>query len=211
MDRFKEELSDQLGFIAKSSRFVDAGDDAEAKRIALALRILFHDTGNSVSLLRHLGAPTISMLSTMNSPLGPKGPGNLAALVYTVTAEGHTFQGKAPLDAAPKRFIPFADWWDGEIVCMTTTGVQMTRKDIVLALANKDGGAHVDAKLKSDYVEVKLGSGIVATALREGQPPTPMPVQSHTIATLRQIAYEVLNSPDLLLLNNEAGCWQGRL
>lgn len=148
MDRFRKHLADQLRLIERSCQALDAGDEAEAQRIAIAVRVLFHQTGRSTSLLTHLGATGISMLSTACSPIGPgvlTAPSNLASIVVRRTTEGITFKSTAPLDDAPtERFIPFSDWWETEVVCLTAD-VRMTRKSLVLAVANQDGGAHVHA------------------------------------------------------------------
>lgn len=142
------------------------------------------------------------MLSTTDSPLGPGGQSNLARLVIECTDKGATFKSNAPLDTASKRrLILFTDWWETEVVCLTS-GVQMTRRELVLAVANKDGGAHVDAKLPSNYTATKSASGLVATFLPAGGTPVEMPLESHSVATLRQIGYEILHSPDLLALRN---------
>lgn len=100
-----------------------------------------------------------------------------------------------------KRFIPFTDWWDTEVVCLTA-GVRMTRKSLVLAVANQDGGAHVDETLKPDYMAIKSGAGLVMTFLPAGGNPVEIPLESHNVVTLRQIGYEVLHSPDLLALQH---------
>jgi hypothetical protein len=202
MDRFKEHLARQLRFIDKSCQDFDAGDEAEAQRIATAIRVICHQTGRSMSLVTHLGATGISMLSTACSPVGPGTPSNLASLVIRRTDEGVTFKSSAPLDNAPtKRFIPFADWWETEIICLTA-GVRMTRKSLVCAVANQDGGAHVDATLDPDYTVIKSGAGLVATFQPAGGTPVEIPLESHSVATLRQIGYEVLHSHDLLALRN---------
>src|SRR5437762_2025805 len=61
---FREQLSKQLGFLQTSCREYDAGNTNEAIRIAQALRVIFHNTRNSTSLLMHLRGNSISMHST---------------------------------------------------------------------------------------------------------------------------------------------------
>ena len=78
----------------------------------------------------------------------------------------------------------------------------MTRKSLVLAVADKDGGAHVDATLNPDYTVIKSGAGLFAMFQPAGGNPVEIPLESHSVATLRQIGYEVLHSPDLLALRN---------
>ena len=202
MDRFKQHLTNHLRFIERSGRAFDAGDESEALRIATSLRVIFHQTGSSTSLLTHLGATGISMLSTTCSPVGPGAPSNLAKLEIRRTDQDITFRSSALLDSAVmKRDIPFADWWQTEIVCLTSS-VQMTRKSLVLAVANQDGGAHVDAKLEPDYTAIKSGAGICVTFLPAGGQPVEIPLESHSVATLRQIGYDVLHSSELLALRN---------
>jgi hypothetical protein len=210
MDRFKMHLAAQLRFIERSCQAFDAGDEAESQRVATAVRVICHQTSQSISLLTHLGATGISMLSTACSPVGRgtlTAPSNLASLLVRRTNEGVTFKSTAPLNNAPmRRFIPFTDWWEIEVVCLTA-GVRMTRKSLVLAVANQDGGAHVDAKLKPDYTAIKSGAGLVVTFRPAGGNPVEIPLESHSVATLRQIGYEVLHSPDLIaLLESKAKC-----
>ena len=127
MQRFKEHLAMQLRFIDRSCRVYDEGDQGEAHRIAVALRVICHqpNKGKSTSLLTHLGATEISLLST-SVPVGARtilAPNNLASLVIRVSDQGATFRSVPPLGDAPaKRFVAFSDWWDGEVVCLTGEG-----------------------------------------------------------------------------------------
>ncbi len=53
---FTEQLKRHLGFLERSCAAYDSGHQEEALRIAVSLRVLFHDTQHSsVSLLSHLG------------------------------------------------------------------------------------------------------------------------------------------------------------
>lgn len=51
----EEHLKAHLGFIKKSAALYDTGDTEEAKRIAVSVRVLLHDTQQSRSLLGQLG------------------------------------------------------------------------------------------------------------------------------------------------------------
>ena len=48
-------LNDQLEFLRRSSESFDGGFEGEARRLAVSLRILLHDTEKSSSLLGQLG------------------------------------------------------------------------------------------------------------------------------------------------------------
>ena len=69
---FTAQLQRQLGFMENSARAYDAGHRDEAIRLATSLRVLFHQTPKSTSLLWHLGAESIMMLSTSDrNPVAP--------------------------------------------------------------------------------------------------------------------------------------------
>jgi len=91
---------------------------------------------------------------------------------------------------------PFTQWWEGAVLS-DGQGHAFTRKDLVLAVANKDGGAHVDPKLDSSYYSLtREGSfGLASLAptnipnqFRKVETPSPVAV------TLRQIGHETLKT-----------------
>ena len=51
---FNEQLETQVSFLRRSVNAFDEGYNDEALRLAVTLRVLFHDTKQSVSLLRYL-------------------------------------------------------------------------------------------------------------------------------------------------------------
>ena len=55
-----------------------------------------------------------------------------------------------PPDRAAPTSVSFTRWWE-EVVIRDRTGQVFSRKDLVLALANKEGGAHVDPLLDDRY------------------------------------------------------------
>jgi hypothetical protein len=85
--------------------------------------------------------------------------------------------------------MPRADWWS-QLVFISGQN-RMTRSDLILAAANKDGGAHVDAALTPEYEQ--LYTGFIRITI--GGEPIPHP-NIHLIG-LRQLGYEVLHSPDI--------------
>jgi hypothetical protein len=78
---FKEHLKKQLRFLKTSCEEYDAGDKDESVRIATTLRILFHQTSKSTSLISHLKSPYIKLLSTCEViPKGAKFWPNLTVI-----------------------------------------------------------------------------------------------------------------------------------
>ena len=61
---FKLQLSRQVQWLSKSSAEYDRGDVDEAIRLSVPLRVLFHDTRGSTSLMTHLQVKEFRLLST---------------------------------------------------------------------------------------------------------------------------------------------------
>jgi len=71
----------------------------------------------------------------------------------------------------------------------------LSRKDIILAAANQDGGAHVDAKPGKEAQE--LISGVGTHTIRIGGMEKKTVLDNHHFYLIRQFTCEVLNSPDV--------------
>ena len=116
---FVEQLKRQLHFLETSCREYDTGNVDEAIRAATALRVIFHNTSSSTSLLMHLGATGISLLSTCGRRPSNPPNGYWPALVQIdIDVALRSVDCRPILDARPgaHRFIPFNRWWYDEIV-----------------------------------------------------------------------------------------------
>lgn len=180
---FREQLARQLSFLKRSADAYDRGDRDEAYRIAVAIRVLVHDTRRSVSVLQHLSAKNVPLLSTVMA-----GPRN--ALFFDgmnlLTFGFGKIVGTPKLDGASiRRMVSVDDWWNEPIFAVNR--VETSRKDVVLGAANQDGGAHVDHALDADYERLKEG-------LYTPSPGAAVDVPEPQLVSLRQMAFEVLNS-----------------
>ena len=45
--------------------------------------------------------------------------------------------------------VDIQDWWNR--IVLVVNGLAFTRKDVMLSLANQDGGVHIDRELNADY------------------------------------------------------------
>lgn len=100
-------------------------------------------------------------------------------------------------DVTTQVAVPVSKWWDQ--VVFVQGPARLTRKKIVLSAANQDGGAHVDDKLSADYQSL-AADGFVGKVLHTigGQTTTNLITGAHFVA-LRQMAFELLNSPALVI------------
>lgn len=112
----EDHLQEHLYFLKSSADAFDHGHAAEAKRLAVSMRVLFHDTNNSHSLLGQLDRLNGCFISTA-LPHNAANLGTHGGLILTESSEtGSTYF--APLDDYIfKRWLPFSDWWNEVVFC----------------------------------------------------------------------------------------------
>lgn len=193
-----EQLRKQLGFLERSSQSFDAGYEDEAIRIAVVIRTLLHQTRSSTSLLTHLNAGHIKFFSTAQklSPGTLFHSGSLSLL--QTSSDGINLYVPA-FDEMPfnHRQVSIVEWWEDPIVFVNNRPI--SRKDIVLGAANKDGGAHVDSNLTAEYQALVAGIWMAQQLSPTGEISL-KPIPNSHLADLRQMAHELLNTSDLLAL-----------
>ena len=223
----RDHLWEQIQFLRASTASFDNGFEGEAKRLATTIRVLFHDTKMSKSLLQQITMKQhLQMLDTApadhpNNLLPYQGlvvmklqapPGQSASISFTILGEV-----KPLIDAAADRptakmtYVPrcsapegggpflssevsFTKWWEGTVI-RDGSGQLFTRRDLILAMANKEGGSHVDPQLDEAYASLarfhsqgwQVNTGDVRLT----------PNNSIVAASVRQIAHEVLESMKL--------------
>lgn len=181
----EQHLDDHLSFLRSSADAYDSGQDGEAKRLAVSIRVLLHDTGSSASLLGQLDRLKGKFLSTAI----PHDESNLLTHGGLIMMGGGKYL--AMLDDVPiKRWLSFQEWWN-EIVFVDDRKERLTRKQLVLAVVNQDGGAHVDPKLNETYACLSRHNSL-GWVTTDGKSSNPIPKPER--AAVRQIAHEVLVS-----------------
>lgn len=218
-----EALGEQIDFLQESARRYDMGRSGESKRLALTLRILLNDTGrNSKSLLGQLGIkdhlwfvdtageinaenllPTMGMLFIESTPQGATYRPNLgdhpripfAPIEAQVQA---LYQGRK-LPRPPGFHLRFDQWWE-EPVVKDAEGNSFSRKTLVHALADTDGGGHIDPGLDPAYHALSrlnsLGWEYGRSDGPEEEPHDATAFGSPVPAAVRGIAWEVLHTLD---------------
>lgn len=194
---YREQLETQVRLLRRSASHYDEGDRSEAQRLAVIVRLLVHDTHNSASLLTHLGVKDSLRYFDTRPTLPPGFPPG------TIMLHSGLVQMRMPLGGGDVEYEPhlstddplrsawtdFADWWRRPVVT-DQLGNEFPRADLVLALANQDGGAHIDAKLAAPYAALTRENSLGtegSTVTGEMQPLGPMLVP----ASVRQIAFEL--------------------
>ena len=190
-----DHLKDQINFMIASAMSFDNGFEGEAKRLAVAIRILVHDTSHSDALLTQLRKMDILFYDSA-SVFYPENliPSNCLTM-QKLSAAGAQYV--SPLDnLSPARDkdkkVSFGRWWDRATIYKDNADNIFTRKDLVLAVANKEGGAHIDPKLDQAYANLSrfnaLGWRAFIRGIDQDFKNTPV------LPSIRQIAHEVLKT-----------------
>jgi hypothetical protein len=194
---FNLHLKKQIGFLERSCQSYDQEFHDEAIRIATVIRVLIHNTKSSTSLLKHLNSTTIKLLSTCPDTTTPKTLMFYGMGVSRITGNGETSYFPSLGGSPTKDSIPVSKWWD-QTIFILNTNTRLRRRDIVLAAANKDGGAHVDKKLSPDYEKLSSDGSVGTFIYSKNGKESKIEIKNAHLSALRQMAYEILNSPELL-------------
>ena len=192
-DELKRELVEQLQLLRHSCQAFDGGLVAVAKHISLSLRVLLYHHGQSRALLDQLDLRGGRYLSSA-PPLNPR---NLLTECNLVLVHvGPTGARYLPIVAAsgtpfPLQPIPFVDWWNNPVL-KDNRGRTFSRRELVLNVADTDGGAHVDPELEEAYMAISRENslGWALSVVGENSPLEGRP----ELACMRQIAHELLTT-----------------
>lgn len=186
------ELRDQVALLINACQSFDGGLQPIGKHIALSLRVLLHQHGRSNALLQQLGLRSKRFMDTAGE-LNPKNLMTDCPLCMMRIGGGQDVylplctQGGGPLG---EQWIPFEDWWNNNVI-KDNKGRYFNRRDLVLNVADTDGGAHVDAALDAAYADLSRNNSL-GWIMVDGDIQKPFPPP--TMACIRQIAHEVLET-----------------
>ena len=194
--RLTEKFREQLRFMERSCQAFDQGAEDEAIRLATSLRIIFHSTRTSISLVTHLKFGAKMILSSS------RGHGDWADyLSHQINMTSPQLVKTSPLLGNKFKELTIDQWWRQEPV-FVHIGESHPRRKIILSVANKDGGAHVDEELEEYYEYLCAGEYAVGISIDNlkvvGGTPFEQGVTHYAnnahLALIRQFAHEALTS-----------------
>lgn len=190
VNRYRTALRTHLKTLNSLSRFFDSGHPDTAFIMANSLRAIFKNTRGQTSILKLLDSENIRILSTVEPQGDVRGLISYDGLLHMRFSRRASFV--APLGQAPhKEFIPVSDWY--EQVVSIHSGHVYSRQSLILCVAENDSGTHVDPKLPKGYETLKSG---VWTGYDE-KTREKFAIEDLQLLMIRQIVYEVVNSPDI--------------
>lgn len=192
----KEQLQTQLRLIDNSCRNYDAGSHEAALHIAVALRVLIHEKApNSHSLLDQLALRnSVKLLSTFPKlEPEPKAANGVLTETFMFGVGIGPFGFTPHLGNSPDRNYLSVEEWLNEIVHVVRQ--RFSRRDIIMAAADQDGGAHVDPNPKNETILLRASVGTLTTITSHGTQRRELTNPHYSL--IRQFGFEILNSPDL--------------
>jgi hypothetical protein len=145
-------LRAHVDFIGYSSDAYDNGYQAEVKRFATSMRALLHEALPFRSLMNQVGGLHGKFISTVL----PRETENLSkhgGLIRAALLDGRAIY-YAPLDRVwHSHWLTFPEWWN-EIVFIDDQRMEVSRRDMILSVADKEAGSNVDPNLSAAYAEL---------------------------------------------------------
>lgn len=200
--QLQEAMTQQIQFLNASCQAFDNGNENEALRIAGVLRVLLHDTSQSMSLLEQLGLKEKIQFIDSADPIDPV-PTNKKHNGHTIfsmsvmpglfaihpTMQGTKLIALQGLKPNARGAVSFEDWWT--VGCIPGEGnSRHSRKWLIIQMANKEGGAHVDPEITKGYADLK-NTGMGMTVTSNGVDGF---INSPADVSIRQIAWELLET-----------------
>ena len=197
----REQCRRQIRFIQNSVAAIASGNLEEAIRLATTIRVLIHEPKQkrrgkqaSQSLLGQLGAMGVHLFTTSrdqpSSVLYYAGP-----VMHKIDGSGAEFATDVNVYRFG-HFVPATKWWNQ--VVFIRDGVRLTRRDVVLTAANKDGGAHVDAELTAEYEMLKAPGAMGFVSVGSQTSGKVFTIDDGHLKLIGLMGIELLKSPDLL-------------
>ena len=226
----KMNLLDNLEMMKLNCATYDQGHSIVATQLAVNMRVLLHDTRMSTSLVTLMNAQSISLTSsqegavyefTFTSPVTGEvimfkdycswyeysSENRMCILVRDSVGTPAGFEWSVSpipkLERTKIHSLSIHEWLTETI--LMTHSFEFSREALILKAANKAGGAHIAPDLSlEEYALIHrtqyfAPETLVISGLSVTMAPHPTMPKPYLMA-LRQMAWEILNSPDLLAL-----------
>jgi hypothetical protein len=185
-NELKTHLIEQIGFLNTSSHLYDLGFENEGKRLAVTLRVLLSDSKNSTSLLSALELKDKLFFYDWIKELDKKEVFRSMTGI-TGTPSGIKFIPTNAFNSYEK--VTFEKWWNRVIIYDKHAQISFDRSEIIRSVADMDGGAHVDSKMKESYYKLSRNQLLGWSDGKGGKP-----INSPSLALIRQFVYEINKS-----------------
>lgn len=186
------ELETILMFMKTNMDLMASGKREFFKQLATNIRVVCHQTRNSHSVLNQLEIQDkIQMISSSHEYSQTNLIPHTGLLTQTVTSNGAFYNPKRGSDDF--HLVTFNQWWDEEIILSNKNKETWTRKSVVLHVADKEGGAHLDQGIPAEFHDVSYKNGL-GWKFFKGSKSSGTDLENPIPATLWQIGFEIAMS-----------------
>lgn len=175
----------------------DAGKTGAAKHLAVGLRTMLHNTEKSRSLLDQLGLRQCRFVDCslpqsgrmhQENEITYEAPSCRLVVAHVGPGGGEFLPLLSGSGISPSKRA-FVDWWN-DPVTIDNKGRTFNRRELIINVAETDGGAHVDPGLEEKYLEFSRRNSLSAFFSENGRAWRAIPAPH--LPAMRQIAHEVL-------------------
>jgi hypothetical protein len=197
----RDSFREWAGRFRRAAETYDSGELGEAKNLSGLLRMLLHDSREQC-LLTQIGRKHIMFFNTPHIGVGSKLVCDEGGGFVTFAQDGspqetavaHSRPVYDLFDRGTWSHVKFSKWWKEQVLPTTSGKRVLSRRDLVLTMANEDGGAHIDRMIDEDYASVVRKEDMKVT-FHVGSASASSKHGRHYPA-VRQIAYEVQKTLD---------------
>ena len=205
---YHKELEDQFSLLVDSCHAYDKGNFSQAKNLSSILRVILKDVENptpktrSFSLLHHLNAKEkMRFYNTGYEAVNPKISINLVGFVTrpshspdtTITSESIYLPVLNKSNQIDVKWLNFNEWWNSKIIVSENINdtLVITRKWIILAMAEQGGGVHADKyeSIEKKYLEIATAKNTIFSHTSGSKEYS---IEYLHYALVRQIAHEMI-------------------
>lgn len=200
-------LGEQIELLQLSAENFDKGHYATTLQMATTIRVLFHDTDSSKSLIKQIceadgkDKNDFEMVTTKEQDFGGEKLIIFGDGLYTMVLSGLGLLFSPKLSDSTLTKVAFPYWWNEKVIKNVSSGFEtaewMTREELIKLHANKEGGAHVDENKNEKISDIgsKEAAGWAGfTVDCYGRRQEINSSVDQKKVTIRQICYEVLVS-----------------
>lgn len=137
-------LKEQYELLKDAVSAFYAGNEARANDVAVRIRVLVYNSKTSKALLSYL-APDYLKMPIYHKPTASPKAVLLVKQSIRFSADGKSEVVREDFTSADYKLVPLERWWTEDYLVIGS--IRSSKKQIVLDVANKDGGAHVDGEV----------------------------------------------------------------
>jgi hypothetical protein len=141
-------LKDQYDLLKDALNDYYAGIEAKAIEVAVRIRTLVHDTDKSHAFLASID-PKYAQLDIYRKPPPRKNAVFAIPTGIQMSGDGTSKIIRDDFALGLHELVPLERWWTEEYLIIGQ--VRSSKKQAVLDVANKDGGAHVDPEVPTRH------------------------------------------------------------